>query len=106
MLSIITNDAWYDHTVGPRQHYLIACARAIENHRYIVRVANTGVSGLISPLGKSLFEIEQYTQEALHFRVPLMKNDTIYAKFGDWLPILSFIIVITLLIFIYVKKNK
>ena len=106
VISIITNDAWYDHTVGPRQHYLIACARAIENRRYIVRVANTGVSGLISPLGKSIYEIKQYTRSAMDFRVPLMKNDTIYAKFGDWLPILSLIIVITLLIYIYVKKNK
>jgi len=104
MLTIITNDAWYDHTVGPRQHYLIACARAIENRRYIARVANTGVSGLISPLGKSVYEIEQYKQKAMDFRVPLMANETIYTKYGDWLPILSFIIVLIFLIYIHIKK--
>lgn len=104
MLVIITNDGWYDHTVGPRQHYLIACARAIENRRYIPRVANTGVSGLISPLGKSLFEIEQYTRQAMKIRVPLLENQTLYTKYGDWLPILSVIIVIIIFIYINVKK--
>ncbi len=105
MLTIITNDGWYDHTVGPRQHYLIACARAIENRRYIPRVANTGVSGLISPLGKSITEIEPYTRKAVEVRVPLLNEGTFYVQFGDWLPILSFIIVIILLIFINLKNT-
>jgi apolipoprotein N-acyltransferase len=85
ILTVITNDAWYDNTPGPRQHYLLSCIRAIENRRYIARVGNTGVSGFISPLGYSLDEVPQYTQSAKAMTLPLLEEKTIYSLWGDWL---------------------
>lgn len=90
---VITNDGWYDHTFGPEQHYQIAVARAIENRKFLVRCANTGISGVIMPNGFSLIKAPQYQKLAFAAEVPLMKEVTFYSKFGDWLPILcSFVL--------------
>lgn len=105
IFTLITNDGWYDYTVGPRQHYLLACIRAIENRRYIARSANTGISGFISPLGISLKEVPQYTRSATDFILPLQTQQTIYAKYGDWLPLfILFVVIVTLVIALFSKK--
>ncbi|MEI6631023.1 MAG: apolipoprotein N-acyltransferase [bacterium] len=47
----ITNDAWYKRTSASYQHLQASVFRAVENRVYLVRAANTGISGFISPLG-------------------------------------------------------
>jgi apolipoprotein N-acyltransferase len=106
MLIIITNDGWYDHTVGPAQHYMIACARAIENRRYIARVANTGISGFISPFGNSLKELPQYKSIGTSMLLPLLDEKTFYVEYGDWLAYLSASISLVALIYSLVQKRK
>lgn len=104
LFTLITNDGWYDFTIGPRQHYLLACIRAIENRRYIARSANTGVSGFISPLGISLKEVPQYTRIATDLILPLQNRQTLYSKYGDWLPILIIIGVFITSVIGFLKK--
>jgi apolipoprotein N-acyltransferase len=48
----ITNDAWYQGTPGPAQHFLMERVRAVENDRYLVRSANVGISGVVNPRGR------------------------------------------------------
>jgi len=105
-LVVITNDAWYDHTPGPLQHYLIAAMRAIENNRYVARSANTGMSGVISPTGKSISQLPQYVKAGLYEKIPRLKIITIYTKYGDWLCYLSFFVTIIAIIASYLKKVK
>jgi apolipoprotein N-acyltransferase len=52
LLVNVTNDAWYDHTVGPYQHYLIARTRAIEEGVPLIRVANKGYTAVVDPYGR------------------------------------------------------
>ncbi|TAL67252.1 MAG: apolipoprotein N-acyltransferase [Bacteroidetes bacterium] len=85
ILTVITNDGWYDFTVGPEQHYQIACMRAIETRRYIARCANTGVSGFITPTGNSLYKAPQYIPIGFTASVPLLNEKSFYVKYGDWL---------------------
>ena len=54
LLTTITNDAWYGYSSAPYQHFAQAAMRAIENGRYLVRAANTGISALIHPFGRIL----------------------------------------------------
>lgn len=48
----ITNDAWFKKTSSPYQHLSASVFRAVENRVYLVRAANTGISGFISPSGR------------------------------------------------------
>lgn len=48
----ITNDAWFRKTAAPYQHLSASVFRAVENRVYLVRAANTGVSGFIAPSGR------------------------------------------------------
>ena len=54
LLTTITNDAWFGPTSAPYQHFEQASMRAIEEGRYLVRSANTGISGIVDPYGRVL----------------------------------------------------
>ena len=47
----VTNDAWFDDVIAPRQHMRNAVLRAVENRVPLIRAANTGVSCVIEPTG-------------------------------------------------------
>ena len=52
LIILSTNDSWYRDSAAVYQHNGHAVLRAVENRRYIVRSANTGVSSVISPTGR------------------------------------------------------
>jgi apolipoprotein N-acyltransferase len=54
----ITNDAWYKKTSAAFQHLEASIFRAVENRIFLVRSANTGISGYISPKGKIISLVE------------------------------------------------
>lgn len=104
LIIVITNDAWYDNTPGPEQHYLISAMRAIENRRYVARCANTGVSGVITPTGSTLSRLPQYQKSGLSVSVPKIKDITIYSQLGDWVAELATIITLISLSVLVFKK--
>lgn len=106
LLAVITNDAWYNYTFGPEQHYRISAIRAIENRRAIVRCANSGVSGFISPNGMSYKELQPYVAAGMAAKVPLLTEKTLYVLWGDYLP-MGCTLLSTILLFIgYLRKKK
>jgi len=106
VLAVITNDAWYDGTFGPEQHYCIARMRAVESHRYIVRCGNSGVSGFISATGESIEQAQTRTPLALHGTVPLLTTVTLYMEFGDWLPIGCTLLMIASIVWVWWANRK
>ena len=52
LIAIETNDSWFLDSSAIYMHLAQAQLRAIENGRYVVRAANTGVSAVISPNGE------------------------------------------------------
>ncbi len=48
----LTNDAWFGNFFGPQQHLVKAQMRSIEQGVSLLRVANTGITGMIDPLGR------------------------------------------------------
>ncbi|MCL2468889.1 MAG: apolipoprotein N-acyltransferase [Alphaproteobacteria bacterium] len=59
LLVNITNDAWYEGTIGPIQHFLIARTRAVEEGLPLMRVSNMGVTGVFDAYGKPVAMIAQ-----------------------------------------------
>jgi apolipoprotein N-acyltransferase len=83
LLTTITNDAWYGTSSAPFQHFEQATMRAIEQGRYLVRSANTGISGVIDPYGRVIVRSELFVPATLTAEVRLLEPWTLYARIGD-----------------------
>ena len=80
---IITNDGWWENTPGHRQHNSFARLRAIENRRYVVRSANTGISSVINQRGDVIKATPYWVQTAFRADVQLNSELTFYSVYGD-----------------------
>ena len=83
LLITITNDAWYGWSSAPYQHFEQASMRAIEQGRYLVRAANTGVSGIVDPYGRPTMRSALFEDAMLTGEVRLLAGRTVYGKIGD-----------------------
>ncbi|WP_442589991.1 apolipoprotein N-acyltransferase [Pedobacter sp. AW31-3R] len=110
LIAIITNDGWWGNTSGKDQHFLYAKLRAIENRRWVVRSANTGISGFINQRGDVIKESLWWTRDALKMDVNLNDQVTFYSKSGDIIAQLLVITGIILALFIpyhtFFRKKK
>jgi apolipoprotein N-acyltransferase len=107
-LVTITNDGWYGKSAAPFQHFAIAVVRAVENRRFLLRSATTGVSGIIDPYGRILSRTELMTQACLTETVAPMDTLTPYTRFGDFVPLtgLTLVVVFLILALIYGKNGN
>ena len=84
LLTTITNDAWFGDTSAPYQHFAQASMRAIENGRYLVRAANTGISGVVDPYGRVLVQSRLFEPAVVvGERVTYRTATTLYTRIGD-----------------------
>ena len=83
LLTTITNDAWYGHSSAPHQHFWQATLRAVEQGRYLVRAANTGISGIVDPYGRVLVKTPLFEQTVVTGDVRYLDGQTVYARTGD-----------------------
>ncbi len=85
-LATITNDAWFGDTSAPYQHFSMAQVRAVETRRYLVRVANTGISGFVDPWGRVLESTALNEPALLLGEIRPSEKVTLYVAVGDALP--------------------
>ena len=83
-IAIITNDGWWGNTSGKDQHFLYAKLRAIETRRWVVRSANTGISGFIDQQGDVIRRSEWWVPTALKQDINLNDEQTFYVRTGDY----------------------
>jgi apolipoprotein N-acyltransferase len=82
----ITNDGWFGDTAAPRQHAMLAAVQAMEFGRPMVRIAYTGISMIVEPHGRILYETKPYTDVSEVVPLRLGKVDTPYRSWGGWFP--------------------
>ena len=83
LLTTITNDAWFGRSSAPHQHFAQAAVRAVEQGKYLVRSANTGISGVVDPYGRTLLTTPLFEEAAITADVRLIQARTIYSYIGD-----------------------
>jgi len=83
LLTTITNDGWYGSSSAPYQHFEMAAMRAIEEGRYLVRAANTGISGIVDPYGRVLAASDIFVETDVVGDVRLLRGRTLYSRMGD-----------------------
>ena len=98
LLTTVTNDAWYGRTAAPYQHFQQARMRAIEQGRYLLRAANTGISGVIDPYGRVIVKSGLFEDDVLVAEVRLLDGLTLYARYGDLLAFACGVLTVALLV--------
>ena len=83
LLVNITNDGWYGRTSAPHQHMAMAAFRAVENGKYLVRAANTGITAVVDARGRVLRKTSLFETTALVADVGIVPGQTPYARHGD-----------------------
>ena len=83
LLVNVTNDAWYGTTSAPHQHLAMAAFRAIENRRFLVRAANTGITAVVDPRGRVLEPTRLFDTTVLVREVPFVAETTFYTRHGN-----------------------
>ena len=83
LLVNMTNDAWYGTSSAPHQHLSTTVLRAVENGRYLVRAANTGISAVVDPRGRIVASTPLFEPAVLVEEITAMSHLTPYARYGD-----------------------
>ena len=102
VMGILTNDAWYEGTAAPDQHFSVASLRAVENRVPVFRCANGGISCIIDSHGSIITKRIQPndTKDYLIAQIPVgEQRHTLYTRYGDWFPILCFVVSVILLFY-------
>src|SRR5262249_45230844 len=98
LLLVITNDGWFGESSAPYQHLRMGIVRAVENRRYMVRTANTGISAIIDPYGRietsTPIGIRTIADGTANFR----SDRTFYMQYGDVFAYANVILVAALLV--------
>jgi apolipoprotein N-acyltransferase len=79
----LTNDGWFGNSPGPYQHLQQARLRAVEEGLPIVRAANTGVSAVIDPFGRTVAQLGLGIEGVLDAGLPIATAPTLYSRIGD-----------------------
>jgi apolipoprotein N-acyltransferase len=95
----ISNDGWYGDSAAAPQHLEMARLRAIENHRYLLRATNNGLTTVIDPYGRVLDELPRYQRLVLPAHFDYVTRRTLYSAHGDVFAWLSAVVAGLMLIF-------
>ena len=108
LLTVSTNDSWFDGSAAVWQHTAQSILRAVECDRYVCRAGNTGFSCIISPTGEILASIEPETRGIVTHEVEMRSTRTLYSYIGDSMIAVIALGVVTCVIFVMIgnRKNK
>ena len=98
LLVLITNDGWFGHSSAPYQHLRMGVVRAVENRRYMVRTANSGISAIIDPYGRIEAETPLGVRTILDGSAHFRSDRTFYTHYGDVFAYVNVVAVIMLLV--------
>ena len=106
IIAISTNDSWFSDSAALSMHNSQSVLRAVENGRYVVRSANTGISSIIDPMGRVVDSLGANREGYVTAEVNLRNDLTLYTRIGNvivWLCIAFDSIFV--LVFLYTKKK-
>lgn len=103
----ITNDAWFGNSTGPYQHFQMSRLRAIEKGLPMIRVATTGISGVVDSCGRILKSSTLNESCLISTYLPdSTKNSTFFSLYGNWSLFFLLISIWGLLFIIKYTKKK
>lgn len=106
LLVTISNDSWYGRAGAQQQHFAGAVLRSVENARYLLRAAITGISGIVDDRGRILAESAPNERTVLPGEVQLVSGRTIWTRWGYRIPVVADLLAGAVLLFGLVRLGS
>ena len=94
MLVVQTNNEAFQETRLPEMHLRRDVFRALENRRWLVRAATTGISAVITSRGEITRRSKVAEQDMIPLMVPANSELTFFTRYGDWTWLFSLVILL------------
>ncbi len=78
-----SNDSWVPDAGFAWQQFDLAALRAVEQRRYLVRVSDSGPSGVVDPYGRVVATTPPLTRAVLRSAVTPVEARSVYGRVGD-----------------------
>lgn len=104
LIAVSTNDSWFLDSSAIYEHNGQSVLRAVETRRYVIRAANTGMSSIISPIGKIKKSIEPLVSGQITDEVVFRNDITFYTAFPNLFIVICHIIVYSCLLVPQITK--
>ena len=98
-LVVVINNASYDRTAASEQHLQMSRLRAVENGRWVVHGAVSGISAFIDERGDVVDSRGLFEPATMRAMVRASDRRTLFTRLGDWVPWGSAILVVGLIAF-------
>jgi apolipoprotein N-acyltransferase len=102
----ISNDSWFGNTAAPYQHLAMAVFRSIENRRYLLRSTSNGISALVDPAGRIIYQSPLHKADRFLASYKYLKHKTIFTHWGYLFPYLCFFLTLGNGLWLILKKRK
>ncbi|MFH1688510.1 MAG: apolipoprotein N-acyltransferase [bacterium] len=79
----ITNDTWFEGSVGLDMHARMFITRAVENRCWMARAANSGYTFVVDPWGRMRDSLKLGEVAALNTKVAALDGFSIFTRTGD-----------------------
>jgi len=106
LILLVTNDSWYKDSPAVSQHLAQAVFRAVENGRYVVRAANSGISAMITDTGKIVDSIPALAPGYIAEKAFLIEEKTLYTYTGELFLFLLYTVVLLYSLYSKIKSIK
>jgi apolipoprotein N-acyltransferase len=106
LLATISNDSWYGRAGAQEQHFAGAVLRTVENSRYLLRAAITGISGIVDSRGRILAESAADVKTTVTGVARLEESLTVWTRGGYWIPRVADVAALGVLIFGAVRLRR
>lgn len=83
LILVLSDDAWFGHSIAAAQHLQMAQMRAMETGRYVLSVTNNGMTAIINPHGKIMKQLPPFESGVLTGEISRYTGETPWLKFGS-----------------------
>ena len=109
IICLSTNDSWFSDSAALYMHNAQAQLRAIENRRFLIRSANTGISTVINPRGEIVSKLDPLIEGNVYATAYARNDMSLCTLLGNSfisLIIISFAVIVIFEIIGNIKKQK
>lgn len=82
----LSNDSWFGASSAPYQHLAMAVFRSIENRRWLLRSTSNGISAVVDPTGRIIYQSPLHRPDRFLAAFQYLKQKTIFTRWGYLFP--------------------